>query len=50
MEQVAHKVSFDNVLFDKADCKEINLSKAFYSEPQNVHVKHILSYNFKEKI
>lgn len=42
--------SFDKILFDKADCKEINLSTALHSEPQNVHAKRISLYSFKEKI
>lgn len=40
--------SFDNILFDKTDCKEINLSTALHSEPQNVHVKRILLQSFSQ--
>lgn len=40
---------FGNISFDKADCKEINLSTVFYSNPQNVHIKHISPHNLNEK-
>lgn len=40
---------FGNILFDQADCKEINLSTGYYSEPQNVHIKHISLHNLNEK-